>query len=106
MFKPIGINEAENVLANRSLGFSYLRLLPKSSSMRFIFNMGRKVSGRNCGRMEREINVNPLAIDPASENRAARHISAPARSRLRVQAESYGSVHQPAASGGIPRAEF
>ncbi len=43
MFQPLATEEAEDVLAARGLGFSYLRLLPKPASMRFIFNMGRKV---------------------------------------------------------------
>lgn len=38
--------EAERLLEARGLGFSHLRLLPKNTGMRLIFNMGRKVCTR------------------------------------------------------------
>jgi hypothetical protein len=45
MFRPLKTSEAEEMLEKRAFGFSHLRLLPKNKSMRFIFNMKRRVSG-------------------------------------------------------------
>jgi telomerase reverse transcriptase len=42
MFEEIGTKEAQKILDNRQLGFSHVRLLPKTSGVRPIMNLRRR----------------------------------------------------------------
>lgn len=42
MYTPVGYQEATSALQNQSLGYSYVRMVPKAGGMRCLVNMSRQ----------------------------------------------------------------
>lgn len=58
MFEEVKLDEAQQILQNRQLGFSQVRLLPKGGKLRPIMNLRRRAMTRGPSRnLGRSINT-------------------------------------------------
>jgi len=73
MFEEVKLDQAQNILSSRSLGFSQVRLLPKETGVRPIMNLRRRTLKQGCkGVLGSSINTilapiyNVLALEQVS----------------------------------------